>query len=164
MFMPGVFLRFYALSHLNLQRLYRRILTIGILFVCMMLTKMINKVKNFLAKGVGGSDKHFRPPLPPPQLLSSTYFRHDGIGLVFYTYYETVSVVFRFNSTIYSLLLSWNQIERPTTPFPIKPVPSWKMHRLWIYLWCFLLSGLNAAQGKLYMSNGFNQRPWNKRK
>ena len=66
MFMPGVFLRFYALSHLNLQRLNRRILTIGILFVCMMLTNMINKVKNFLAKGVGGSDKHFRLPSPPP--------------------------------------------------------------------------------------------------
>lgn len=115
--MPGVFLRFYALSHLNLQRLYRRILTIGILFVCMMLTKMINKVKNFLAKGVGGSDKHFRPPLPPPQLLSSTYFRHDGIGLVFYTYYETDRNV---TSRLWVSLLSLDLIVRSTACYSLE--------------------------------------------
>lgn len=115
--MPGVFLRFYALSHLNLQRLYRRILTVGILFVCMMLTKMINKVKNFLAKGVGGSDKHFRPPLPPPQLLSSTYFRHDGIGLVFYTYYETDRNV---TSRLWVSLLSLDLIVRSTACYSLE--------------------------------------------
>lgn len=117
MFMPGVFLRFYALSHLNLQRLYRRILFIGILFVCMMLTKMINKVKNFLAKGVGGSDKHFRPPLPPPQLLSSTYFRHDGIALVFYTYYETDRNV---TSRLWVSLLSLDLIVRSTACYSLE--------------------------------------------
>ena len=117
MFMPGVFLRFYALSHLNLQRLYRRILTIGILFVCMMLTKMINKVKNFLAKGVGGSDKHFRPPSLPPQLLSSTYFRHDGIGLVFYTYYETDRNV---TSRFWVSLLSLDLIVRSTACYSLE--------------------------------------------
>ena len=117
MFMPGVFLRFYALSHLNLQRLYRRILTIGILFVCMMLTKMINKVKNFLAKGVGGSDKHFRPPLPPPQLLSSTYSRHDGIALVFYTYYETDRNV---TSRLWVSLLSLDLIVRSTACYSLE--------------------------------------------
>ena len=51
----------------------------------MMLTKMINKVRNFLANG--GIDKHFRPP--PPKLLSSTYFATTGFGLVFYTYHDT---------------------------------------------------------------------------
>ena len=63
---------------------FRRESTIGILFICMMLTKLINKVRNFLANG--SIDKHFRPP---PKLLSSTYFRHDEIGLVFYTYHDT---------------------------------------------------------------------------
>ena len=118
MFMPGVFLRFYALSHLNLQRLNRRILTIGILFVCMMLTKMINKVKNFLAKGVGGSDKHFRlPSAPPPQLLSSTYFRHDRIGLVFYTYHDTDRNV---TSRLWVSLLSLYLIVRSTACYSLE--------------------------------------------
>ena len=89
MFMPGVFLRFYALSHLNLQRLYRRILTIGILFICMMLTKMINNVKNFLAKGVGGSDKHFRPPLPPSYCLPLIF---ATTGLVWFFTHITILI------------------------------------------------------------------------
>ena len=51
----------------------------------MMLTKMINKVRNFLANG--GIDKHFRPP--PPSYCLPLIFATTGFGLVFYTYHDT---------------------------------------------------------------------------
>ena len=73
-------LRFFFVSyHLNLQRLYRRESTIGILFICMMLTKVINKVRNFLANG--SIDKHFRPP---PQAIVFHLFspKRDWFGFL----------------------------------------------------------------------------------
>ena len=118
-------LRFFFVSyHLNLQRLYRRESTIGILFICMMLTKVINKVRNFLANG--SIDKHFRPP--PPQLLSSTYFRHDGIGLVFthITILIGISTLLKRNfewtvtSRLWVSLLSLDSIVRSTACYSLE--------------------------------------------
>lgn len=128
--MPGVFLRFYALSHLNLQRLNRRILTIGILFVCMMLTKMINKVKNFLAKGVGGSDKHFRLPSPPPPPSYCLPLIFATTGLVWFFTHITIligiSTLLKRNfewtvtSRLWVSLLSLDSIVRSTACYSLE--------------------------------------------
>ena len=117
-------LRFFLVSyHLNLQRLYRRESTIGILFICMMLTKVINKVRNFLANG--SIDKHFRPP---PSYCLPLIFATTGL-VWFFTHITIligISTLLKRNfewtvtSRLWVSLLSLDSIVRSTACYSLE--------------------------------------------